>query len=119
MSFLRIDTHALCGCLTLCVASLGHSQFVYAQTSDTLGPEVRKYARFGTPRVVLEHVRIIDGTGAAPRTDQNIAIEKGKITAIGGGAEQQRGADITVLDLHGYSVIPGIVGMHDHLTFYA
>ena len=26
-------------------------------------------------------------------------------------------ADAQVLDLHGYSVIPGLVGMHDHMFY--
>src|SRR5215472_14988691 len=105
--------------LALCLAVLWHSQLVYAQAADILGPEVRKYVLVSTPKVVLEHVRIIDGTGAPPRPDQNIAIENGKIAAIGPVADQPQSADVTVLDLRGYSVIPGIVGMHGHLSFYA
>jgi imidazolonepropionase-like amidohydrolase len=106
--------------LTLCLAvTLCHSQFGYAQTADLIGPEVRTYVRVSTPRVILEHVRIIDGTGAPPKSDQTITIVKGRIAAIGRGADQPERADATVLDLRGYSVIPGIVGMHDHLTFLA
>jgi imidazolonepropionase-like amidohydrolase len=100
-------------------AAVWHAQFVYAQTADILGTEVRKYVRVSAPKVVLEHVRIIDGTGAPPKPDQDIAIENGRIAAIGRGADQPQRADVTVLDLRGYSVIPGIVGMHDHVSFYA
>jgi imidazolonepropionase-like amidohydrolase len=107
-------------CLIVCLAAaLWHSQFVNAQTADVLGTEVRKYVRVSTPKVILEHLRIIDGTGAPPRGDQNITIENGKIAAIQRGADQPASADVTVLDLRGYSVIPGIVGMHDHLLFNA
>jgi imidazolonepropionase-like amidohydrolase len=105
--------------LTLCLAALWYSQLVAAQTADSVGPEVRKYLRVSTPKVVLEHVRIIDGTGAPPSPDQNIAIENGKIAAIARGADQPQSAGVTVLNLRGYSVIPGIVGMHGHLYFYA
>ena len=38
------------------------SGVVDAQRVDTLGPEVRKYVRVGTPRTVLQHVNVIDGT---------------------------------------------------------
>ena len=34
-------------------------------------------------RMALEHVRVIDGTGAAAKVDQTIVIAGGKITAIG------------------------------------
>ena len=84
--------------------------------ADSLGPEVRKFVRVDAPKIVLEHVEVIDGTGAAPRLDQNITIEGGKITAIGTAPS---GDGATVLDLKGYAVIPGIVGMHDHLYYIA
>jgi imidazolonepropionase-like amidohydrolase len=62
-------------------------------------------------------VRIIDGTGAPAVEDQNVVIEAGKITAIQQGADVAAAEGTTVLDLHGHTVIPGIVGMHDHLFY--
>ena len=35
--------------------------------------------------MVLEHVRVIDGTGQPPVEDQNVVIEGGKITAVQAG----------------------------------
>jgi len=103
----------------LCLASLWRPDPASPQTVDVLGPNVLKYVRVRTSKVVLEHVRVIDGTGASPRSDQNVVIENGKIAAISAGADlPQSGAD-TALDLRGYSVMPGIVGMHGHLWFYA
>jgi len=86
-----------------------------AQRIGVLGPSVRNYVRVGEQRVVLEHVRIIDGTGAGSRADQNVHLEGGKITAITAGADESPSDGVAVLDLRGYSVIPGIVGMHNHL----
>jgi imidazolonepropionase-like amidohydrolase len=80
--------------------------------------EVKQFVRVQSPKVVLTHVRVIDGTGAAAVDDQNAVIENGKISAIGKGGDVSATADTAVLDLRGYSVMPGIVGMHDHL-FYA
>ena len=56
---------------------------------------------------------------SAPVPDRNISIESGKITSISAGAEQPPGEGTTVLDLRGYSVMPGIVGMHNHLFYLA
>ena len=103
----------------LFLAALSHSAVADAQRVDALRPEVRKLLRVDTPRVVLEHVRIIDGTGAAPAPDRNISIEGGKITAISPGADRTASDRTTVLDLRGYSVMPGIVGMHNHLYYSA
>src|SRR5215468_4948592 len=74
--------------LLLCLAALFCSELADAQRIDALGPEVRKYLRVSTPKVILEHVQIIDGTGAPPIPDRNITIEGGKITAISEGADQ-------------------------------
>jgi imidazolonepropionase-like amidohydrolase len=101
------------------LAVLSYSAPADAQRVDALGPEVRKYLRVSTPRVILEHVQIIDGTGAAPTPDQNIYIEGGKIKAISAGADQPASDGTTILDLRGYSVMPGIVGMHNHLFYLA
>jgi len=90
-----------------------------AQRIDALAPQVRKYVSVITPRVILEHVEIIDGTGAEPIADQNVYIEGGKIKAITNGADQPPADGTTILNLRGESVMPGIVGMHDHLYYYA
>ena len=87
--------------------------------SPSLGPEVRKYVSISTSRVVLEHVNVIDGSSGAPISDQNISIQDGKITAISPGADIPQSESTTILNLRGYSVMPGIVGMHDHLFYIA
>jgi imidazolonepropionase-like amidohydrolase len=76
-------------------------------------PAVAKYIKINGPRVLLAHVRVIDGTGAAPLEDQSILIENGKITGVSKDAITADGT--LLLDLSGYTVIPGLVGMHDHL----
>jgi imidazolonepropionase-like amidohydrolase len=86
-------------------------------SGQTLSPEVQKYVTVNSPVVALTHVRVIDGTGAAPRDDQTIVINHGKIESghDSGSASVPNGAK--VLDLHDYTVIPGLVGMHDHLFY--
>jgi hypothetical protein len=73
--------------LLFCVTALSYAAPAHAQLVDSLGPEVRKYLRVSTPKVILEHVQIIDGTGTAPIADRNITIEGGKIAAISPGAD--------------------------------
>jgi imidazolonepropionase-like amidohydrolase len=68
-------------------------------------------------KAVLTHVRIVDGTGAGAVEDQNVVIENGKIAAVQSGADVPADKSTAVLDLHGYTVMPGIVGMHDHLFY--
>jgi imidazolonepropionase-like amidohydrolase len=87
-----------------------------AQT-PALSPDVLKYVKVNSPQVLLTHVRIIDGTGAAPLEDQSILIENGKITSI--SKDTTAAVNVAVIDLHGHTVIPGLVGMHDHLYYIA
>jgi len=82
-----------------------------------LAPEVREYVKFDASILLLSHVRVIDGTGSAPRSDQTVILRDGKIATMGDAASTAVPAGGQVLDLHGYTVIPGIVGMHDHMFY--
>src|SRR2546430_16085553 len=93
--------------------------FGSAQQAGTLAPLVQNYVRVNAPKVILEHVRVIDGTGRAPQQDQNIVIERGKITSVEAGSDVPATPGVTAVDLRGYTVMPGIVGMHNHLFYIA
>ena len=77
----------------------------------------QQFIRIEAPVVVLSHVRTIDGTGAAARDDQTIVIADGKIQSIGNSTPSNLPANAQTLDLRGYTVLPGLVGMHNHMFF--
>ena len=79
--------------------------------------ERQQFIRVEAPVIALAHVRVIDGTGAAPRDDQTIIIVDNKIKDVGPSATANVPAGARVLDLNGYTVLPGLVGMHDHMFF--
>lgn len=72
-----------------------------------------------SPSIVLDHVRVIDGSGAPPQEDQSIVIEAGKIADAGPSATRPDVPAAKVLDLTGRTVFPGLVGMHEHLFMTA
>ncbi|MES2220428.1 MAG: amidohydrolase family protein [Acidobacteriota bacterium] len=75
------------------------------------------YISIADPVIALTHVEIIDGTGAPPVNDQTIVLDHGKIASIGPSATAQVPSQAKVLDLHGHTVYPGLVGMHEHLFY--
>jgi len=84
--------------------------------AQTARPEaVARYVKVDAPLVALTNVQVVDGTGVAPVAGATIVIRDGVIEAVGPDVVAPPGAE--VLDLHGHTVIPGIVGLHDH-TFY-
>ena len=82
-----------------------------------LANAVRQYVAVDTAVVALTHVRVIDGTGAAARTDQTVIIQDGRISAMGPAASTPTPAGALVMDLTGKSVIPGLVMVHEHLYY--
>lgn len=95
--------------VTLLLGSLAAAQ--------TLSPAVREFVTTDAPTVALTHVRVIDGTGAPARNDQTIVIAHGKIASIGDSSSAHIPQDARVLDLREHTVIPGLVGMHDHMFY--
>ena len=59
---------------------------------------------------------MIDGTGAAPVKNAVILIQGERITAVGAGVRIPAGA--TVIDLSGFTVLPGFIDAHVHLAFH-
>jgi imidazolonepropionase-like amidohydrolase len=99
--------------------SVVFSLSLFGQRPRTFEPAVRKYVSVDASRVVLEHVRVIDGTGQPPLEDRNVVIENGKIAAVETGADVPSQPGQIALNLPGDTVLPGLVGMHNHLYYLA
>jgi imidazolonepropionase-like amidohydrolase len=90
---------------------------LHAQPVSQLSEEARQFVSVDAPVVALIGVQVVDGTGAPPKAGQTVMIENGRITAVGPAAEITVPVGARRLELSGHTVIPGIVGMHNH-TFY-
>src|ERR1700721_946458 len=98
----------LCGSVLIGAIALAQTQ----KSSD-----VAAFVTVDTPIFVLKHVRVIDGTGAAAKEDQTLVIANGKIQSIGPAASGEIPQDAQQLERVGYTVIPGLIGMHNHLYY--
>src|SRR5688500_652951 len=98
--------------ITLIVAVvLGFASLAIAQGDR------QQFIRVEAPVIALTNVRVIDGTGAAPLESQTIVISGGKITSVGPAASITVPSGAKTVDLPSYTVLPGLVGMHNHLFF--
>jgi Amidohydrolase family len=77
------------------------------------------YLSIRATSVALRHVAVIDGTGEAARADQTVLIADGRIAAVGPAATTTIPTGTEVRDYPGHSVLPGLVGMHDHFFYTA
>ena len=81
-----------------------------------LGSDVLPYVHVPAGRIAITHLRVIDGTGAAPIEDATLLIDGDKIGAVlpAGSAAP---AGYRTLDGTGETALPGLVGMHNHLYY--
>ena len=82
------------------------------------GEAVKPFVKLAAGKIALAHVRVIDGTGAPARDDRTLLIDGGRIAGIQAGGDVVP-AGYRTIDATGKSVIPGIVGMHDHQYYIA
>jgi imidazolonepropionase-like amidohydrolase len=97
----------VCGATASAPSSVG-------QVPATLQP----FVKIDAPVLVLENVRVIDGTGAPAKENQMVIIDHGKIVSVGPqAADQLTPTGAKIIDLTGKTVFPGLVGMHEHLFY--
>src|SRR5579859_2281018 len=88
----------LCGLLLVVTTAVAQAQ---------KAGEVADFVSVDTPVFVLDHVRVIDGTGAPANEDQAVVIANGKIQSIGPATSAPIPQTAQRMDRSGYTVIPG------------
>jgi imidazolonepropionase-like amidohydrolase len=86
--------------------------YALAANSASAQTSAPNFVRVHGDVIAITHVILVDGTGAAPKTDQTIIIDHGRIAAIG---HPHTPAGAIIVDGRGKTLIPGMVGMHEHM----
>jgi imidazolonepropionase-like amidohydrolase len=84
----------------------------------TPAQEDAKFIAYGQPVIAFVHAEIIDGTGARPKYDQTLVIEKGRIAAMGPSSRVRVPVGATAIDARGKTLLPGFVMVHEHLFYF-
>ena len=101
--------------LAFAVAAL--ATVVNGQESRPPTAAVAPFVSVSATRVALTHVTVVDGTGAPARSDQTVILDGARIASIGPSASTATPPGTQVLDLGGHTLLPGLVGLHEHTYF--
>jgi imidazolonepropionase-like amidohydrolase len=75
------------------------------------------FTSFPDTSFAIEHVELVDGIGTPAKRDWTVVVDHGKIAAAGPSGSVAVAPGTRVVDGRGESLMPGIVGMHEHLYY--
>lgn len=86
------------------------------QTSKvTLSDYTKSFVSLDISKIALLNAKVFDGKGNPSKNSQTLLIQNGIIVDIGNANDVQITNDFYQINLSGKTVIPGIVGMHNHM----
>jgi imidazolonepropionase-like amidohydrolase len=117
--FLRFLGRAALGMIVVVIALVAVSFLVHRMQLRRLRQlaqyPVQRYVTETSPYFVLSNATVIDGTGSDELSNESIVVRDGKIAWVGSSTAMPVQTGAKVIDLHGATVIPGLVMMHEHL----
>jgi imidazolonepropionase-like amidohydrolase len=82
-----------------------------------LDPLSQEMVVYDQQTIALTGAQVIDGTGAAPKANQTLVIENGRILALGDADSTRVPGGATTIDMAGKTLLPGFVMVHEHLFY--
>jgi imidazolonepropionase-like amidohydrolase len=106
------------GLSALAIALLGPGLSATSRaTTPTRSPQVQAFVVHAEQVLAIAHVRVIDGNGTPAQENQTVLLRDGRIAAVGSHVTLPAG--VATIDGSGQTLIPGLVGMHDHMFYPA
>ena len=94
------------------------AQFAAGQQSS-IKPTIREFLVLPQKRSsmvqAITGVRLVDGTGVAPKTEMTVLVHNGRIQAIGSSNTTAVPEGAATVDGSGLTVVPGLMDSHFHL----
>lgn len=94
--------------------TLVHSKVNQVQNEE-LSDSLLPYVKYQKGIIVFTNVTIVGGTEELIKENHTVIIENSVFKAIGPRSEIEIPENATVINLKGKTIIPGIIGMHNHL----
>lgn len=89
-----------------------------AQRADQFSNSVREFISVDAPRIVIDNVSLVDGTGAPARQNMRVVLEGERIVEVepaSGAIPEAR--DQQYIDGAGMTLTPGWVMLHEHMFY--
>ena len=71
--------------------------------------------RSNSGKVLIKNIKLIDGTGGPIQNNATVLIEDGIFKKIFNSSDFEIPKDVRIIDGKGKTIIPGLVGVHNHL----
>jgi len=91
------------------------SQVYCQQYKTAYSSYTKSFLTIDQSHIALRYAKVIDGTGGPAQERQTLLIEGDIITKIGPTSSIEIPAHYTIIDLDNHTLIPGIVGTHNHM----
>lgn len=106
-------------CFLSCKNTTESKKFVDKQNNENqiikLSDSLRPYIKYQEDFMAFTNATIVDGTGKAIKQNQTLIIENGIFKEVGNSADIKIPRNAKTINLKEKTIIPGIVGMHNHL----
>lgn len=104
-------------CFLSCKNTSGtHESISNRDRSNTRLPDsLVPYVKYHEGLMAFTNVTLIDGTGKSIKQNQTLIIENGIFKEMGNHTDIKIPQNAKTINLKGKTIIPGIVGMHNHL----
>lgn len=66
--------------------------------------------------LAIRNVTVVDGTGAPPKPGQTVLVNDGKIADVFASGSRPLPPEISIIDLPGHTVLPGLIDAHVHVN---
>lgn len=106
-------------CFSSCKDTTKNKVFVDKQNNENqnikLSDSLLPYIKHNEDLIVFTNVTVVDGTGKSLKQNQTVIIENGIFKDMGNDTDIKVPQNAKTINLKGKTIIPGIIGMHNHL----